>query len=129
MGGGGPPPSPRWGARGSIFLSIRPRAPFPLKIVAFKRAALYISPPMSVRIRLTRTGRKNEPSWRIAVFDSRTRRDGRYLENLGTYDPRAGKAENKVNLDKERFDHWVSNGALPTEALERLLKHCGQLKK
>ena len=84
---------------------------------------------MSVRIRLTRTGRKNEPSWRIAVFDSRTRRDGRYLENLGTYDPSAGKAENKVKLNKERFDHWVSNGALPTEALERLLKHCGQLKK
>ena len=83
---------------------------------------------MSVRIRLTRTGRKNEPSWRIAVFDSRTRRDGRYLENLGTYDPR-GTPESKVKLDKERYDHWVKNGALPSESLERILKHCGQLKK
>jgi small subunit ribosomal protein S16 len=82
---------------------------------------------MSVRIRLTRTGRKNEPAWRIAVFDSRTRRDGRYLENLGTYEPQAKKADEKVKLNRERFDHWLSKGALPTDSLERLLKHCGQL--
>lgn len=84
---------------------------------------------MSVRIRLTRTGRKNEPGWRIAVFDSRTRRDGRYLEKLGTYDPLAKKAEAKVKLDQARYDHWVSKGALPSDSLERLLKHCGQIKK
>src|SRR5438552_2320087 len=46
---------------------------------------------MSVRIRLTRTGKKNEGYWRIAVFDSRTRRDGRYLENTGAYDPALAK--------------------------------------
>jgi small subunit ribosomal protein S16 len=84
---------------------------------------------MSVRIRLTRTGKKNDPSWRIAVFDSRTRRDGRYLENLGTYDPKAAKADTKVKIDLERFNHWVSKGALPTDSLARLLKHAGQLKK
>jgi small subunit ribosomal protein S16 len=81
---------------------------------------------MSVRIRLTRTGRKNDPSWRIAVFDSRTRRDGRYLENLGTYDPCEAKPEAKVKLNSERYDHWLKNGALPSDALARLLKHCGK---
>jgi small subunit ribosomal protein S16 len=84
---------------------------------------------MAVRIRLTRTGRKNDPSWRIAVFDSRTRRDGRYLENLGTYDPAARKAEEKVKIDLERYNHWVTNGALPSESLERILKHTGHVKK
>jgi small subunit ribosomal protein S16 len=84
---------------------------------------------MAVRIRLTRTGRKNLPFWRIAVFDARTRRDGKYLENLGTYDPRAPKPEEKVKIDLDRYAHWVSKGALPSESLERLLKHTGHLKK
>ena len=83
---------------------------------------------MAVRIRLTRTGRKNEPQWRIAVFDSRTRRDGKYLENIGLYDPKAKKADLKVKLDQERYQHWVSKGALPSDSLERLLKHCGHIK-
>ena len=77
---------------------------------------------MAVRIRLSRVGRKNLPLYRIAVYDGRTRRDGRYLENLGTYNPKE-KPENKIQIDKERYDHWVSQGALPTEALERILKH------
>jgi small subunit ribosomal protein S16 len=84
---------------------------------------------MSVRIRLSRTGRKNDPSWRIAVFDSRTRRDGQYLDNLGTYDPSETKAENKVKLDVERYQHWVSHGALPSDSVARLLTHTGHLKK
>lgn len=83
---------------------------------------------MAVRIRLTRTGRKNDPQWRIAVFDSRTRRDGKYLEKIGLYDPKAKKADLKVKLDQERYQHWVSRGALPSDSLERLLKHCGHLK-
>jgi len=84
---------------------------------------------MSVRIRLTRTGRKNDGYWRIAVFDSRTRRDGRYLENLGTYDPSEKKPEEKVKLDVERYKHWLSRGALPTDPVARLLNHTGQVKK
>jgi small subunit ribosomal protein S16 len=84
---------------------------------------------MSVRIRLTRTGNKNSPTWRIAVFDSRTRRDGAYLENLGTYDPRAAKPEAKVKIDVERYQAWVSKGALPTDSVGRLLKHTGSLAK
>ncbi len=84
---------------------------------------------MAVRIRFTRTGRKNLPFWRIAVFDGRTRRDGRYLENLGTYDPRKTKPEEKVKIDVERYQHWISAGARPSEAVERILKHTGHLKK
>ncbi len=84
---------------------------------------------MSVRIRLTRTGRKNDPSWRIAVFDSRTRRDGLYLENLGTYDPGEKKPEAKVKLDVERYNHWLSKGALPSDPVARLLNHTGTVKK
>jgi len=84
---------------------------------------------MSVRIRLTRTGKKNEGYWRIAVFDSRTRRDGRYLENLGIYDPSVSKADEKVKMDLERYNHWVKLGALPTDSLARILKHAGQIKK
>lgn len=84
---------------------------------------------MSVRIRLTRTGKKNEAYWRIAVFDSRTRRDGRYLENLGVYDPSEKKPEAKVKINLERYDHWVKQGALPTDSLARILKHTGKIKK
>lgn len=84
---------------------------------------------MAVRIRLTRVGRKNLPFWRIAVFDSRTRRDGTFLENLGTYDPRKSKPEEKVKIDLDRYEHWVSRGAVPTENLERLLRHTAHLKK
>jgi len=84
---------------------------------------------MSVRIRLTRTGKKNEAYWRIAVFDSRTRRDGRYLENLGVYDPSESKADAKIKLNLERYNHWVKQGALPSDSLARLLKHAGQIKK
>jgi small subunit ribosomal protein S16 len=84
---------------------------------------------MAVRIRLTRMGRKNLALYRIAVFDSRTRRDGRYLEMLGTYDPGQAKPENKIRMDAARYQHWVKAGAQPTEALARLLKHTGALAK
>lgn len=81
---------------------------------------------MAVAIRLTRMGRKNLAKWRIAVFDRHTRRDGRYLENLGTYDPHE-TPEKKVQIDVPRYQHWVGNGAKPTEALARILKHTGAL--
>lgn len=81
---------------------------------------------MSVRIRLSRVGRKHESHWRIAVFDGQTRRDGRYLENLGTYDPHQ-EPKAKVKLNVERYKHWVDHGAKPSESLERILKHTGIL--
>ena len=76
-----------------------------------------------VRIRMTRVGQKHIPFYRIGVFDARTRRDGAYIENLGTYDPRQKDPKKKVALNRERFDYWVSKGAQPTEALARILKH------
>ena len=78
---------------------------------------------MAVKIRMTRIGRRNYPQYRIAVFDTRTRRDGKSIEILGTYDPHQEKAEKKVTLNKERFDHWLSKGAKATEAVERILRH------
>jgi small subunit ribosomal protein S16 len=80
---------------------------------------------MAVRIRLTRYGKRNRPSFRIAVFDSRTRRDGRYLENLGLYDPIAKDDAKKVTIDAGRLQHWVAQGALPTPKLGKIFAHCG----
>jgi small subunit ribosomal protein S16 len=79
---------------------------------------------MAVRIRLTRTGRTNFPSHRIAVFDSRTRRDGKYLENLGTYNPREKDDMKKIIVNTERLKYWVSVGAQPTESLLSVFKKC-----
>ena len=74
-------------------------------------------------------GLKNEGFWRIAVFDSRTRRDGRYLKNLGTYDPSQKKPDAMVKMDVQRYQHWVSKGALPSDSLARLLNHTGSVPK
>ncbi len=71
-----------------------------------------------VRIRLTRTGRRNYAQWRIGVFDSRTRRDGRAIELLGYYDPH----QKKLSVNEERFRHWLSKGAQPSQTVANLLK-------
>lgn len=78
-----------------------------------------------VRIRLTRIGRKNRPMYRIAVFDGHTRRDGKYIERLGAYDPLIGDKGSKVKVDRDRLKYWIGKGAQPTEALARIFKHCG----
>ncbi|MBI2920378.1 MAG: 30S ribosomal protein S16 [Planctomycetes bacterium] len=80
---------------------------------------------MAVRIRLTRFGRKNRPHYRIAVFDGETRRDGRYLEHLGAYDPYVHDPKAKVKVDQERLTAWIHKGAMATPALSQLFKHCG----
>ena len=82
---------------------------------------------MAVRIRLTRMGRKNLAQWRVAVFDAHTRRDGKYLEMLGLYLPHE-KPEKKFRLDLDRYQHWISVGALPSPAVDRLLKHAKVLE-
>jgi small subunit ribosomal protein S16 len=76
---------------------------------------------------MTRTGRKNTPSYRIAVFDALTRRDGKYIERLGHYDPRATETGRKVVINRERLMYWLKVGAKPTMAVERLLKHTDHL--
>ena len=73
-----------------------------------------------VKIRLRRMGAKKAPYYRIIVADSRSPRDGRFIEELGTYDP-AAEGE-KIKVDLERAKYWISNGAQPTDTVRGLLK-------
>ncbi|MBQ3209866.1 MAG: 30S ribosomal protein S16 [Oscillospiraceae bacterium] len=73
-----------------------------------------------VKIRLRRMGAKKAPFYRIVVADSRSPRDGRFIEELGTYDPSA--VENKIKVDMERAKYWIANGAQPTDTVRGLLK-------
>ena len=75
-----------------------------------------------VSIRLSRTGAKKKPFYHIVVADSRNRRDGRYLERVGFYNPVAKGAEERLRVDRERVQHWISQGAKPTESVAGLLK-------
>ena len=72
-----------------------------------------------VKIRLRRMGAKKAPFYRIVVADSRCPRDGRFIEEIGTYDPMA-EVEN-IKVDLERAKYWISNGAQPTETVRGLL--------
>ena len=78
---------------------------------------------MSVKIRLTRMGRKKRPFYRIVVTDSRTPRDGRYIECLGTYNPLTNPPE--VKVEGERATHWLDRGAIPTDTVRNILQHQG----
>ena len=73
-----------------------------------------------VKIRLRRMGAKKAPFYRIVVADSRSPRDGRFIEELGTYDPMA-EGEQKIKVDMERAKYWIPNGAQPTETVRGLL--------
>ena len=78
---------------------------------------------MAVKIRLARHGAKKNPFYRIVVADSESPRDGRYLENVGTYDPLHDPA--KVTLKSERVHYWMDQGAKPTDTVRSLLKKEG----
>ena len=73
-----------------------------------------------VKIRLRRMGAKKAPYYRVVVADSRAPRDGRFIEELGTYDPMAETDKIKVNM--ERAQYWIANGAHPTDTVRGLLK-------
>ena len=75
---------------------------------------------MAVRIRLRRVGARNAPAFRIVVADGRSPRDGRFIENLGTYDPK--KAENNCAVNLERARYWLSKGAQPSDTVRSILK-------
>ena len=75
---------------------------------------------MAVKIRLRRMGAKKSPYYRIVVADSRSPRDGRFIEEIGTYDPMA--EDNKVKVEMDRVEYWIKNGAQPTETVRGLLK-------
>ena len=78
---------------------------------------------MAVKIRLARYGAKKKPFYRIVVADSESPRDGRFIENVGTYDPLIDPAE--VSFKQERIKYWIDQGAIPTHTVKSLLKKEG----
>jgi len=75
-----------------------------------------------VVIRLARGGSKKRPFYHVVVADSRNRRDGRYIERLGFFNPVANEKEERLRLDTARIEHWVSQGAQPSERVANLIK-------
>ena len=85
---------------------------------------------MSLKIRLARGGAKKRPFYRIVIADSRSPRDGRFIEIVGTHDPLQPKtSENRVKLEVERIQHWLSKGAQPTDRVLRFLDAAGLAKR
>ena len=78
---------------------------------------------MAVKIRLRRMGAKKAPFYRVVVADSRYPRDGRFIEEIGYYDPT--KEPNVVKIDTEKAQQWIKNGAQPTDTVKKLLKNNG----
>ncbi|MBE5881267.1 MAG: 30S ribosomal protein S16 [Lachnospiraceae bacterium] len=81
---------------------------------------------MAVKIRLRRMGQKKAPFYRIVVADSRSPRDGRCIEEIGTYDPTTEPSSFKV--DEELAKKWLANGAQPTEVVNKIFKQAGIVK-
>ena len=75
-----------------------------------------------VTIRLSRGGAKNRPFYHVVVTDSRSGRDGKYIERLGFFNPIARGNEEKLRLDNERVAYWQANGAQPSERVAKLIK-------
>ena len=85
---------------------------------------------MALKLRLARAGTKKRPFYHIVVADARSPRDGRFIEKLGTFNPLLAKdAENRVVLNAERAQHWVSVGAQPTDRVLRFLDAAGLVKR
>ena len=85
---------------------------------------------MAVKLRLVRMGKKKQPTYRVVAADSRSPRDGRFLEIVGTYAPRGRSTTDRdavVTIDNAKAVKWLSNGAKPTERVERLLRASGVL--
>ncbi len=78
---------------------------------------------MAVKIRLRRMGAKKAPFYRVVVADSRYPRDGRFIEQVGTYNPLTDPVS--VEIDAEKVNKWIANGAQPTDTVKRLLKNKG----
>jgi small subunit ribosomal protein S16 len=81
---------------------------------------------MGLKIRLARAGAKKRPYYHIVVADSRSPRDGRFIEKLGSYNPMLPQEHaDRIRLQPERIQHWLSNGALATERVAKFLGHAG----
>ncbi len=83
---------------------------------------------MAVKIRLKRMGSKKNPFYRVVVADSRSPRDGRFIETVGTYNPLIAD-ENQVTLKEERILEWLGNGAQPSDTVKNILSKAGVMKK
>ena len=81
---------------------------------------------MAVKIRLRRMGAKKAPFYRVVVADSRYPRDGRFIEELGYYNPMTDPAD--IKIDAEKAQKWLANGAQPTDTVKSLLKKCDVIK-
>lgn len=81
---------------------------------------------MAVKIRLTRLGDKKAPFYRVVVADSRSPRDGRFIDNIGTYNPLTDPAE--IRIDVEKAQKWIANGAQPTDTARALLVKAGAIE-
>ncbi|MCH5170519.1 MAG: 30S ribosomal protein S16 [Oscillospiraceae bacterium] len=81
---------------------------------------------MAVKIRLRRMGAKKAPYYRVVVADSRYPRDGRFIEEIGSYDPMKNPAE--IKIDAEKATKWIQNGAQPTDTVKVILKKSGVIK-
>ncbi len=81
---------------------------------------------MAVKIRLKRIGAKKNPYYRVVVADSRYPRDGRFIEEIGTYNPLTDPSE--IKIDSEKAAQWIKNGAQPTETVKSLLKKTGVIQ-
>lgn len=79
-----------------------------------------------VTIRLSRSGAKKRPFYHIVVADSRSPRDGKYIERLGFFNPIATGGEERLRLDQARISHWVSQGAQPTDRVSQLVKEAAK---
>jgi small subunit ribosomal protein S16 len=82
---------------------------------------------MAVKIRLIRMGKTKQPSYRVVVMDGRSPRDGRYLDQVGRYDPR--QEPSLVEIDNDKAIAWMQKGARPTEAVEKLLVISGAMSR
>ncbi|KRN98221.1 30S ribosomal protein S16 [Levilactobacillus paucivorans] len=82
---------------------------------------------MSVKIRLKRMGSKKRPFYRIVVADSRSPRDGRFIEQVGTYNPVTQPAQ--ITLEEESIMNWLNNGAQPSDTVKNLLSNAGIMKQ
>lgn len=82
---------------------------------------------MAVKIRLKRIGMKRAPHYRIVVSDARSPRDGRFIEELGIYNPKDKPV--KLRLDLERAEEWINNGAQPTDTVRRLMKRYAEMSE
>ena len=82
---------------------------------------------MAVRIRLKRMGKKKQPTYRVVVADARAPRDGRFIESIGRYDPRPSPSV--IEIDNDRAQHWLDNGAQPSERVRKLLEISGAVRR